>query len=85
MPLHDAERPVPYVYRPYPAHVHKAGGVFKVVQNEDEKAAALADGWWPAPVMGPAADPVVVDAVEAPAAVKRGPGRPRKVRETDHG
>lgn len=41
---------VPYVYRPYPAHVHKPGGAFLVVNSDEEKAAAVEAGWALQPV-----------------------------------
>lgn len=38
----------------YPRHLHRAHGVFCVVQNDAEKAAALADGWCLFPFLGDA-------------------------------
>ena len=73
-----------YVYREYPRHVHKPGGLCLSVANDVEKAAALADGWYltpleaeqgaAAPVVVPVAPDAVADALEKP---RR--GRPRKV------
>jgi len=34
-----------YVYQPYPKHLHKPDGSYKVVQNEAEKDAAMGKGW----------------------------------------
>lgn len=58
------------VFYEYPRHVHKAGGDFLVVEDDTQKAAALADGWSLVPVL---------TAPEPPEPVKRGPGRPKKL------
>lgn len=60
----------------YPRHLHKAGGIYTIVGDDDAKAAALADGWALAPVL----DPPIEDAADAPADVpeKKKPGRKPK-------
>ena len=60
----------------YPRHLHKAGGSYLLVHNDEERDAGLAAGWSldvPVATPVPAAEPI---AVEKP---KRGPGRPRKI------
>lgn len=58
------------MFHEYPRHMHGRGGAFLVVQDDEEKAAALAAGWalWPVPDVAP--DPVTE---------RRKPGRPKKV------
>lgn len=46
------------MYQEYPRHLHKAERQYCVVQNDDEKALALAEGWLLAPPPPePVADP----------------------------
>lgn len=73
-----------YVYQPYPKHLHKPDGSYKVVQNEAEKDAALAEGWnlKPGAFVQPLPEPKTEFASEFPsgesAEGKPKRGRPRK-------
>lgn len=61
------------VFQEYPRHLHRPGGTYLVVQSDEERDAALADGWTLTPggiPPPPPADPP-----------KRRPGRPPKVRQ----
>lgn len=70
----DPEKePRPAGYQEYPRHMHKWNEPYKVVRNDAEKQAALADGWQLQPQTKPSAD--IEESVEA---AKRGPGRPKK-------
>lgn len=61
---------------PYPRHVHKPGGVFLEVNSDEERDAAVAEGWW----LSPDGPPKPVVDVDAPVSPKRKPGRPKKAR-----
>jgi len=75
-----------YVYQPYPKHLHRPDGSFKVVENDAERDAALAEGW--NLKSGPVPEPVLQPEMESPAELpdlseaqepeKRKPGRPKK-------
>jgi hypothetical protein len=76
-----------YVYQPYPKMLHRPDGSYKVVQNEAEKDAALADGWnlKPGPVHEPEPEPPEIEPEpqeEEPEPEKRKRGRPRKTTST---
>jgi hypothetical protein len=80
-----------YVYQPYPKHLHKPDGSYKVVENDAERDAALAEGWNLKPGPGVSAEEVAVPESPSEVAIvaepeiqlrvepkKRGPGRPPK-------
>lgn len=49
------------MHQEYPRHLHKPGGVYRVVENDQERDAALTDGWSLTPVVAgavPEAPPV---------------------------
>jgi hypothetical protein len=50
----DDETPTPYVYQEFPRWLYGAGGATRSVETDDEKRAALADGWGLSPL--PVAD-----------------------------
>lgn len=57
------------VYQEYPRHLHKPGGAYKVVHDDDEKAAALEAGWSLQPVVeGVTPAPAPQDDAPAPEA-----------------
>jgi hypothetical protein len=64
----------PYVYQPYPRHMHRPGGQFRVVQSDAERDQAQAEGWWLTP-NGPDAPP--------PEDAPRKRGRPRTVTRSE--
>lgn len=87
-PLEDGE----VLNRDYPCHVHKyappvagdhyTSGIYKVVNNDKEKAAALADGWSLTPVLvDPNADEATetTTETETPKKIRK----PRKKKDAD--
>ena len=53
---------VPYVFRPYPRHVHQRGGAFREVNSDAERDQAVAEGWSLRPVL----EPLPVTEISAP-------------------
>ena len=66
-----------YMFHPYPRHVHKRGGVYRIVHSDAERDQAVAEGWALQPVPDAVDEPLVPASVSAPP-VKRKPGRPKR-------
>lgn len=58
-----------FVHQEYPRCLHGAGGTTRIVQNDEERDRALAEGWSLQPVMAVADAPIV----DAPPAATEAP------------
>ena len=76
----------------YPRHLHKSGGAFLIVSDAEDATQQIEEGWWLTPPSELADESPIVQEAETstlvtpdpdmpPVAVRKKPGRPRKLKE----